>query len=114
MLLTREAILSASDLKAEVVDVKEWGGSVRVATMTGAARDAWEQSLVKGGKATLENVRANLVSATVVDEKDKPLFTAADVAELGRKSAAALDRVCKVAQKLNRLTDSDLEDAKGN
>ena len=114
MLLTREAILSASDLKVEVVEVKEWGGSVRVATMTGSARDAWEQSLVKGGKATLENVRANLVAATVVDEEDIPLFTAADVAELGRKSAAALDRVCKVAQKLNRLTDSDLEDAKGN
>ena len=114
MLLTREAILKASDLKTQDVNVPEWGGSVRVSCMTGAARDAWEQSLVKGGKATLENVRANLVAATVVGEDGKPLFTSADVAELGSKSAAALDRVCKAAQKLNRLTDSDLEDAKGN
>ena len=114
MLLSREAILKASDLKTQDVNVPEWGGSVRVACMTGTMRDAWEQSLLKGGKTSLENARATLVAASVVDEAGNPLFTSADVEALGRKSAAALDRICKAAQKLNRLTDADLEDVKGN
>jgi hypothetical protein len=118
MILSKEAILAANDLKPQEVSVPEWGGSVLVASMTGEARDEWEQSLVSkvNGKAetNLANIRARLVAATVVDEAGKRLFTAQDVTALGKKSAAALERVCKVAQKLNGLGDSDLEDLKGN
>jgi hypothetical protein len=118
MILSREAILAASDLKTETVAVPEWGGDVLVGVMTGEARDAWEQSLVvrEGSrtKANMQNVRARLVAATVVDEEGKRLFSDADAEALGAKSAAALDRVCKVAQRLNGMTDADLEEAKGN
>jgi hypothetical protein len=118
MLLTREAILSASDIKTERVAVPEWGGDVLVGTMSGEARDQWEQSLIvrKAGKTepSLENIRARLVAATVVDENGARLFTAEDVVALGNKSSAALERVCKVAQQLNGLGDADLEELKGN
>jgi len=118
MLLTKEAILSANDLKPKEVSVPEWGGAVLVASMTGEARDEWEQSLVSkvNGKSetNLHNIRARLVAATVVDESGKRMFTSSDVALLGKKSASALERVCKVAQSLNGLGDSDLEDLKGN
>lgn len=112
-MLTRDAILAQVSLPSEMVEVPEWGGAVTVATMTGAARDEWEQSLVAGGRR-LENVRAKLVAATVVDESGARLFSAEDAAALGRLSAAALDRVCQVAQRLNGLTSQQLEDAKGN
>jgi hypothetical protein len=118
MALSRDQILEADDSTAQEVDVPEWGGTVRVASMTGAARDAWENALVKreGGKITpnLDDVRARLVAATVVDDAGTLLFSAADVRRLSLKSAKALDRVCKVAQRLNGLTAEDLEDAKGN
>lgn len=118
MALNRDQILEASDLKTQTVSVPEWGGDVIVSAMTGAARDAWEQSLVltNGSKTTvnMENMRARLVVATVVDEDGNRLFKDDDIARLGAKSGAALERVCKVAQRLNSLTDADLEDVKGN
>lgn len=118
MALNRDQILEASDLKTEVCAVPEWGGDVIVSGMTGATRDAWEQSLVltNGNKTSvnMENMRARLVVATVVDEAGNRLFTDKDIAQLGAKSGAALERVCKVAQRLNGLTDDDLESAKGN
>lgn len=118
MALNRDQILEASDLKTEIVAVPEWGGDVIVSGMSGATRDAWEQSLViTNGKKTgvnMENMRARLVVATVVDESGNRLFSEQDIKQLGAKSGAALERVCKVAQRLNGLTDTDLEDAKGN
>lgn len=114
MLLTREAILAAgATLPRETVAVPEWGGEVIVTTMTGAARDEWEQSIVTNGRK-VENVRAKLVAATVIDEEGRRLFSADDVQALGRLSSAALDRVCKAAQRLNGLTAEELESAKGN
>ena len=115
MALTRDQILAANDRPSEVVQCPEWGGEVLIASMSGTARDAWEQSLLgDDGKANLTNVRARLMAHTAVDEAGVPLFTQADVEALGAKSAAALDRCVKVAQRLNRLSDADLEDAKGN
>jgi len=117
--LTRDAILAASDLTTETVSVQEWGGEVIVGTRSGAARDEGEQSIItrrSNGKTepNLANIRARLVAATVVDSAGERLFSAGDVEALGRKSSAALERVCKVAQRLNGLGDADLEDMKGN
>jgi len=114
MILSRDAILAAQDLKREEVAVPEWGGSVLVRTMTGAERDAWEQSLAKGGKIDVSNVRARLVASCVVDEAGSLLFTAADAQALGAKSGLALERVAKVAQRLNAITEEALEEARGN
>lgn len=118
MALNRDQILEVADLKTEVVSVPEWGGDVIVAAMTGEARDAWEQSLVVAengaARANMENIRARLVIATAVDEHGNRLFTEKDAPMLGRKSSAALERVCKVAQRLNGLTRDDVEALKGN
>lgn len=111
-MLSRDAILSAKDLKTEVVKVPEWGGDVIISTMTGAARDEWEQSLAP--ENAMVNIRARLFAATCVDEQGNRLFTAKDADALGKKSGAALDRCVKVAQKLNALTSQDLDDAEKN
>lgn len=108
MLLTKDQILEADDLKTVEVEVPGWGGSVRVRTMSGADRDAWEASMVAvqpdgTRRANMENMRAKLVALTVVGEDGNPLFTLDDVARLTRKSAEALDRVFDASQKLNGL-----------
>lgn len=116
-MLNRDAILQAQDLAYEDVEVPEWGGTVRIGSMTGAQRDAWEQSLVpqsRGDSVDISNIRARLVAVCAVDEKGVRLFTDADAVALGKKSAAALERCAKVAQRLNRLSNDDVEQARGN
>lgn len=113
-LLSRDAILGASDIKSEEVHVPEWGGTVRVRGLTAAQRDAFEAASVTGnGKrrdVNLANIRARLVALSVVDEKDQPIFNPGDVKALGEKSAGALDRVFSVASRLSGLSDEDVEE----
>lgn len=109
-MLSRDDILNCSDLKSEIVDVPEWGGQVKVATMTARARDQFEASITRsGGGLDMKNVRAKLAVATLVDDSDQPLFTESDLEGLGQKSCAALDRVFAAAQRLNLITDKDVE-----
>jgi hypothetical protein len=113
MVLTRDQILECSDLKKEEVQVPEWGGSVFVREMNGADRNAWEASLInEKGKVNLVNIHARLVSFCVVDEKGNRIFSDADVDLLGKKSGKALSRIVDACQKLNKLTDKDLDEVK--
>lgn len=110
----RDRILSADDRKKEAVFVPQWGLSVFVRTLTGAERDDWEASIVQQrGKATtydLRNIRARLVCKCIVDESGKRVFSDHEAEALGEKSAAALDLLFTVAQRLNALTNADVED----
>lgn len=115
-LLTKEQILAASDVKTEEVDVPEWGGTVRVAVMSGTARDQYESSLVnaEGKFIAMENLRARFVSACLVDADNKLLFSSDDILALGKKSADALDRCFNVASRLNKTGINGLESAAKN
>ena len=113
-ILTKDEILSADDLKKETVSVPEWGGSVIVRNLMGFERDQFEASIVQGKTANLSNLRAKLVTMSVVNEKGKRLFSVKDVEALGRKSASALDRVFAVAQKLSGLTPKDVDELAKN
>ena len=116
-LLSKSDILNADDLKHEDVKVPEWGGSVRVRTMTGSERDQFEAYCIAAGKngvGGLDNVRATVVSLVLVDEDGNRLFSKRDVEALGKKSISALDRVFEVAQRINRLSDRDIEELEEN
>jgi tRNA(Phe) wybutosine-synthesizing methylase Tyw3 len=107
MLLSKEQILSAEDLQSEIVEVPEWGGTVKVRMMTGSERDAFEMSIFKvKGKDTERNfvdLRAKLVARTLINEKGERIFTDDDISALGKKSAKALDRVYQAASRLNGI-----------
>lgn len=117
--LKRDDILKVQDIKIESVSVPEWGGDVYVKGMTGAERDQFESSIVemhgKGNtRVKLENIRAKLVALTTCDETGERLFTSKDAEALGKKSAAALQRVFEVSQRLSGLTPGDVDElAKG-
>jgi hypothetical protein len=108
-MLTKDQILKADDIKTEKVEVPEWGGDVHIKTMTGTERDAFEQSIISGQKTNLANIRAKLCARVIRDGNGKRLFTDADVAALGKKSAKALDRIFAKAQTLNGITAEDVE-----
>ena len=114
-MLTKEQILGADDLRREQVNVPEWGGSVFVRTLTGTDRDAFEQSIIQNSeRMDLANVRARMAVLCVVDEKSERLFADSDAQALGAKSSLALGRIFTVAQKLNGMTDADVEDLAKN
>jgi len=112
MLLTKDQILAAQDLRYEVVPVPEWGGEVRVRSMSGAERDAYEQSLLKSrsadAAANLRNVRARLCAYSLVGEDGALLFSEAEIEALGAKSVAALDRVFAVAARLSAMGEAEV------
>ncbi len=116
--LTKDQILQAQDIMFEDVPVPEWGGTVRVVTLTGNERDAIEASMIVGkGKnkdVSLANLRAKVVARSVVDEEGKRIFEDEDIAALGRKSAAALNRVYEVAQRLSGITQEDVDELTKN
>lgn len=114
-LLSREQIFGLDDSGFEDVPVPEWGGTVRLRTLTGTERDAFEAASVKTTKGrnapNLENFRARLISQCAVDEHGARLFTnAQDVKQLGMRSAAALQRLFNKCQEMNGLSDQDVDD----
>lgn len=120
-LLSREEILNAEDRVRELVDVPEWSGSVWVRSLEGIERDRLESSFVRYGRTTKgalqadfntsanDVVRARLCAMTIVDEEWRNLFTESDLLILTHKSAAALDRVFQVAQRLSGISTEDVE-----
>jgi hypothetical protein len=117
-LLNRDQILQAQDIARESVAVPEWGGEVLVRGLTGQERDAYEATIMRlngtNAQMNLMNARAKLVARSVIDESGERLFGDDDVALLAKKSAAALERVFNVAQRLSGLSKSDMEELSKN
>ena len=113
--LSKEQILKSDDLKTELIEVPEWGGKIYVRTMTGKERDAFESLFLKSNKdGSIDNVRATLAAMTICDEKGERLFKDAEIKELGKKNAAALNRIFAASQKLNKLTEEDVKELTKN
>lgn len=115
--LTRDEILGANDFRIEEVNVPEWGGIVKVKSLSAAERDEFEISigaLEDEKKRDFRNLRAKLVALSVVGEDGKRLFMLEDVIKLGDKNARALDRVFAVAQRLSGLTKKDIDELTKN
>lgn len=117
MSLDKTTILNAVDSKLEKVDVPEWGGEVYLRTLTGTERDRFEASCLVGGKfgpQGMQNIRARLMVLCICDAEGKRLFDDKDAIELGAKSAAVLDRLFAAAQRLNGLSEQDVEELAKN
>lgn len=107
-MLTRDSILTASDIQTRDVDVPEWGGTVRVRGLSGRARDAFELTLSEPGPdgdrvPSVANVRARLLIRCLVDEAGTRLFADTDAYALGEKAGNVLDRLFDVACELSGL-----------
>jgi len=100
--LGRDDILQCIDERFRDVSVPEWGGTVRVRSLTGGQRSVL-LSMTKD--ATPEDWIERLVAACVCDENGDPIFTQEDVRELKQKNSAALNRVFDAADDLNAVSD---------
>lgn len=113
--LNKESILAVQDLQTKEVPVPAWGGSVRLRGLSAGERESLEQEILdKNGKVVTKNLRAKLIVRCAVDEDGNRLFTDADIEELNKKSSAAIDLLFLESQKLNGMSDKDVEDLAGN
>lgn len=118
MLLNKDQILGANDLPYKDIDVPEWGGSVRIRTMTGGERDSFEAEVYEADgdkiKMNHSDFRAKMLCKCIVGEDGKRLFTDKELSELSKKSAKALNRLFNVAQDLNGMSDRAQEEITKN
>lgn len=111
MFLTRDQILQANDLPREEVQVPEWGGSIFVRSLTvGERLKLEEKSQTESGGHSV----VRLITMAACDEHGVALFEDSDIELLRGKSARAFLRVKEAANRLNALTDRDLEDIEKN
>jgi hypothetical protein len=120
-LLTKGDILAAPDLATEIVEVPEWGGSVRVRALDVNRRQAWleygtvvtrAESGVCFEAKPFAAFDAAFAALAIVDENDEPLFSLAEVEELGSKNPAPIARIAAVARRLSKMGDEASDEAK--
>lgn len=116
-LLTTEQLLTRSELLQEkvVLDVEK-DEFVYVRQMTAHEKSIWEMSQLQktgtGQKAefnvTLDDYRAKLAVVCICDESGKLLLKPSQYLMLSQNiSAAKLEKIVDVAQRLNAITEED-------
>lgn len=111
----RDKIFEAQDIESELVEVPEWGVTIDVRGMTGGDRSRLMSKALDPdtGNINVEVIYPELVIASSYDPEDGGrVFTDGDTAAIQEKSAAAIDRVAKVALRLSGLAEGAQEEAK--
>lgn len=99
----------------ETVRIEALGDDICLRVMTGAERDAFEASVDDGsGKRNLANLRARLLARTLCDEEGGRIFGDGDVAQLGATPAPWLVEAFEHAQRVNGLSEKDVDEMAGN
>lgn len=92
-MLTVDQILGAKDFIEEILEVPEWGGRVKVKTLSmGARYDIAEKSVAGSG----QNRRVDstqLALLTVLHGVVEPKFSAETVLKLAEKNASAVEKI---------------------
>ncbi|MGW0938878.1 hypothetical protein [Streptomyces sp. NPDC002666] len=119
-LLTPDEIGAADDRRWEDVPVPEWGGTVRIASMSGTDRNAYQKAMLVLGSngrpqgVDLADQYARLLARCLVDEDFRRLYvTDKQVKALGAKNGAVLERLATVAKRVSGLGEEAVEAASG-
>ena len=122
-LLNFDDIVASQDKEYQDVDVPEWGGTVRIATMSGEDRDRWELSMMQADDSSERGFKLNfdaysrvrLVAMCLVDDNFNRIFvTKEQIEKLSQKSGKVMDLLYDVAQRVNGITESDIDDLEKN
>ncbi len=107
-LLTVDQILACPDLVEEVVEVPEWGGSVKVRAFSKAV-----QQQVRSEARIADEIDDNRLEMLIfLHGVIEPQFSADQYELLRGKSAAAIDRVSERISKLSGLSGGAVDAAK--
>lgn len=113
-MLSKKDILEAKDRKTKVVSVPEWGGDITLSVLASKDRDRYEELLTSETIDKYDNVVANYVAKSIVDENGERMFSEQDITELGKKSGAVMLRIFKQAGELNDFSDKEITELAKN
>jgi len=111
-MLTKDQIIQADDKRFADVEVPEWGGSVRIKTMSAKDRQQFQSSISTKGKVA-DDFMERLIICCLVDDKGKQIFEQADIKLLSDKSSVAINKIFSAAVELNGMTDKSVDQIKG-
>ncbi len=111
--LTADAILAAEDFNYADVDCPEWGGAVRVRSLSGGQRSVITQRVQAKETDELEEL---LTVMGVVDEDGNRIFTNKDIDLLKKKSNTPISRIAKKIMEISGIgnVDEAVNEAKKN
>lgn len=113
--MTREEILARKPvLKTVPITIKEWGGQFFVREFDGEQREEWEDAIRTAVGASVKQTRALTVVRALVHENGERVFKDEDADALNKDAGRILARVSNIAQRLNKLGEEGMEEAKGN
>lgn len=110
--LTAENILQAEDFSYADVECPEWGGTVRVRSLSGAQR----VTLRKAIDSKQSDVDEMLCVMSIVDEDGNRIFNRNQIGELSKKNTIAITRVAKRVLEISGMRDPEksVKDAEKN
>lgn len=114
--MNREQILAGPVLAHVDLVVPAWARTVRVREMTARERDSFEAAIVTSAlEVSRENFRGHLLVRSLVDpETGARIFADGDAGALGEQPASVLQSLFVEAMRLSALTDSDVDELRGN
>ena len=106
-ILTVEAILGAKDLKEEVIEVPEWGGSVRVRSFSKKGQQEVRELATIADELDEQRLEMFMFIKGVVD----PEFTDDTYELLREKNAGVIDRILNRIMELSGMSPEALANA---
>ena len=116
-MITGADILEIEDRKLESVIVPEWNDAqVFIRTMGAYERAKYEAKLIENKDAPMEEkmvqIKVILVVLCCCDEQGNRLFSDDQFDAVANKSADAIDRLYDVINRVNLVTQSEVEEEK--
>lgn len=110
--LTAESILQSEDFAYADVDCPEWGGTVRVRSLSGAQRVTLKKA-IDAGQSDIDEM---LCVMCIVDGDGNRIFNQKQIGELSRKNTKAISRVAIRVLEISGMRDPDksVKDAEKN
>jgi hypothetical protein len=107
----RSKIIAARDLGQVPVSIPEWtDDELFVRKLTGKERDRFEMIVANAKDDNdLEDMRAFIVTLTLVDGNGERIFSDEDIAIVNDKCGEIVNRVFEQAAELNALTKKSIE-----
>ena len=103
-------ILNADDRKYAIVSVPEWGGEVRIRSLSTAERGTIDTVLLN----SRHELRQRLCQLTICDEVGELIFQPVHIVKLAEKSGEAMERVAEASWKLSGISGRDVEELEKN
>jgi hypothetical protein len=107
--LSKEQIVSATDVKTIDLDIPEWGGTVRVRNLSALEREQFIRD-IQSKNLDLSKTKIAWVARCLIQEDGNPIFSSTEIELLGNKSAKALDRVVDAIESINALTVESMKE----